>query len=77
MGFAALMGIIGLTTPELALPIVVITAIGLAAVALLASVAVLFARIRPAPRSAFAPALYERPPQRLPQHIARVVPDRR
>lgn len=75
VGFAGLMAVVGLAKPSVALPIAVICAVGLALLALVYSIVVLFARVRSAPRSPFAPALYERPPQLLPQHIARIVPD--
>lgn len=71
---AGTLAAIGIASPKHAITAFTLGAVGLAGVAAAYALARLLVRIRVAPRSEFAPAAYERPPQVLPHHIARIVP---
>lgn len=71
---AGTLAAIGLASPKHALTAVMIAGVGLAAVTAAYALARLLVRVRAAPRSEFAPAAYQRPPQVLPHHISRIVP---
>lgn len=73
--FSALLALVGVVRPAIALAAAMITGLGLGS-ALVAYLGwQLFTRLRPQQRSEFAPAVYQRPPQVLPHHIARIAPD--
>jgi hypothetical protein len=65
---------VGIASPKHAITALTLGAAGLAGVAAAYALARLLVRIRVSPRSEFAPATYERPPQVLPHHIARIIP---
>lgn len=71
---AGTLAVIGIASPKHALTAITLAALGLAGVAAAYALARLLVRVRAAPRSEFAPAVYERPPQVLPHHVARIVP---
>lgn len=74
-GFVAILAMVGVLRPRAALAALLAVAIGLAGTAAVYALVSLLRRVRPAPRSAFAPAPYTRPSQPLPHHIARIAPD--
>jgi hypothetical protein len=71
---AGTLAAVGVASPKHAVTAFTLGAVGLAGVAAAYALARLLVRIRVAPRSEFAPAVYERPAQVLPHHIARIVP---
>jgi hypothetical protein len=68
------MATIGVLAPKTALAATMIGLLGLTSVYAGYVVVRLLWRVRAAPRSEFAPAVYVRPPQVLPHHIARIAP---
>lgn len=73
--FSALLALVGVIRPSVALAAAMITALGLGSAVVAYLGWQLFTRLRPQERSEFAPAVYQRPPQVLPHHIARIAPD--
>jgi hypothetical protein len=73
-GIAGVLALIGIAAPRFAVTALLVGSLALTGVCAAYALARLLSRVRRAPRSEFAPALYERPPQVLPHHIARVVP---
>jgi hypothetical protein len=73
-GLAGTLAVIGLLAPKAALAATMIGLLGLVAVYTAYMAVRLLLRLRAAPRSEFAPAVYVRPPQVLPHHIARIAP---
>jgi hypothetical protein len=75
VAIAAATAVAGVAKPQAAPALATATAIALAALGAIHAASRLFARVDPAPRSDFAPAAYRPPPQTLPAHIARMLPD--
>lgn len=73
--FTALLALVGIVRPAIALAAAMIATLGLGSAIVAYLGWQLFTRLRPQRRSEFAPAAYQRPPQVLPHHIARIAPD--
>jgi hypothetical protein len=73
--FSAVLALVGVVRPEIALAAALIVSLGLGCAMVVYLGWQLFTRLRPQQRSEFAPAVYQRPPQVLPHHIARIAPD--
>ncbi len=73
--FSAVLALVGLVRPAVALAAALIVSLGLGCAMVLYLGWQLFTRLQPQQRSEFAPAVYQRPPQVLPHHIARIAPD--
>jgi hypothetical protein len=75
IAFAVLLAIAGVVRPRIALAAAIALALGVTALLVAYLGRRLADRVQPISRSEFAPAVYQRPPQVLPHHLARIAPD--